>query len=344
MLDDLAYIHERDQADALGINAKQWQQLDQEFTLPEDATFSGITAVVHAGMGGSALPALFVQSFPEPSVPFVIARNYELPLFVGPNTLVICDSFSGNTEETLAALEVAEKKKAQIAVVTGGGTLEKIAKEKGLPLVVLPEIDQPRYAAFANYKAVVAVLARAGVIDGQAAQKEAAQAAAFLKEAIAGWLPDVPTTQNPAKQLAQEMIGKSVVIYSGPKLFPAAYKWKISFNENAKQVAWVNQYPEFNHNEFIGWSKQPVDKPYVVVDLRSNLENERIQKRFEVSAQLLSGLRPEPHVVTAEGKTLLEQLVWTSVLGDFVTLYTALLNGLNPAPVDLVERLKKELA
>lgn len=344
MLDDLAYIHERDQADALGINAKQWQQLDQEFTLPEDATFSEITAVVHAGMGGSALPALFVQSFPDPSVPFVIARNYELPSFVGPNTLVICDSFSGNTEETLAALEAAEKKKAQIAVVTGGGKLEKIAKEKGLPLVVLPEIDQPRYAAFANYKAVVAVLARAGVIDGQAAQQEAAQAAAFLKEATAGWLPDVPTTQNPAKQLAQEMIGKSVVIYSGPKLFPAAYKWKISFNENAKQVAWVNQYPEFNHNEFIGWSKQPVDKPYVVVDLRSNLENERIQKRFEVSAQLLSGLRPEPHVVTAEGKTLLEQLVWTSVLGDFVTLYTALLNGLNPAPVDLVERLKKELA
>lgn len=343
MLDDLAYIHERDQADALGINAKQWEQLEQEFFLPDSVEFKDITAVVHAGMGGSALPALFVQSWPEPSVPFVVTRNYELPAFVGPNTLVICDSFSGNTEETLAALQAAQQKQAQVAVITGGGKLEQIANEQNLPLVVLPSIAQPRYAAFANYKAVLAVLGRAGVVDLSVAQAEAQQAADFLKEQVALWLPDVPTAKNPAKELAQEILGKSVVIYSGPKLSPAAYKWKISFNENAKHIAWVNQLPEFNHNEFIGWSRQPVDKPYAVIDLRSNLENERTQKRFDVSARLLSGMRPEPHVVTAQGKTLLEQLVWTSVFGDFVTLYTALLSGIDPAPVDLVEKFKKEL-
>jgi glucose/mannose-6-phosphate isomerase len=126
-------------------------------------------------------------------------------------------------------------------------------------------------------------------------------------------------------------------------MFPAAYKWKISFNENAKQVAWTGQYPEFNHNEFIGWSKQPVDKPYAVIDLRSKLEHKRIQKRFEVSERLLSGMRPSPIVVNAEGSTVLEHLLWTVALGDFVTLYTALLNGVNPAPVDLVETFKKSL-
>ena len=128
-------------------------------------------------------------------------------------------------------------------------------------------------------------------------------------------------------------MGKSPVIYAGPKLFPAAYKWKISFNENAKQVAWTNQYPEFNHNEFMGWTKQHVDKTYDVIDLRSKLEHPRVQKRFEVTERLLSGMRPAPIVVEAEGETLLQQLLWVFALGDFVTLYTALLIGLNPAPV-----------
>lgn len=343
MLDDLAYIHQHDQQDALGINAKQWEQIETTFTLPDDVTFNDITSVVHAGMGGSALPALFVQSWPQPSVPFVIARNYELPEFVGAHTLVICDSFSGNTEETLAALEEAKQKGAQIAVITGGGKLQEIAEAENYPLIVLPEIAQPRYAAFANYKAVLAVLGRAGLVDSQLVETESQKAAAFIKEQVTQWLADVPTAKNPAKQLAEEMLGKSIVVYSGPKLAPAAYKWKISFNENAKHIAWYNQLPEFSHNEFIGWSKQPVDKPYAVIDLRSSLEHPRVQKRFEVSARLLSGQRPEPHVVEAQGETLLEQLVWTSVFGDFVSIYTALLSGINPAPVDLVERFKKEL-
>jgi glucose/mannose-6-phosphate isomerase len=170
------------------------------------------------------------------------------------------------------------------------------------------------------------------------------QAADFLEQGIKAWLPTVPTAQNLAKQIALECIGKSIVIYGGPLLFPVAYKWKISFNENAKHVAWCNQYSEFNHNEFLGWTKQPVDKPYTVIDLRSSLEHPQIQKRFVVSAKLLSGVRPDPIVVTPEGETILEQLVWTIALGDFVTLYTALLNNINPTPVDLIEKLKKELA
>jgi glucose/mannose-6-phosphate isomerase len=143
--------------------------------------------------------------------------------------------------------------------------------------------------------------------------------------------------------MALEVIGKSAVIYAGSKFYPAAYKWKISLNENAKNVAWCNVIPEFNHNEFLGWSSHPVDKPYTIIDLRSNLEHPRIQKRFEVSDRLLSGRRPAAHVVEPQGKTLLEQLVWTTAFGDFVSLYTALLNGLNPTPVDLIEKMKKSL-
>ncbi len=343
MLDDLSYIHERDQQDALGAVEKQWQQLDDVFTLPENAQFEGVDHIIVAGMGGSALAAMIVQSWPALKIPLTIVRNYDLPAYVGPKTLVIASSYSGTTEETLEALKQAAAQQAQIAVIASGAALAEIAKDQGYPVLILPHYPQPRYAVLSSLKALLTILARANAIDGDAAFAELEQSKTFLQAQTALWRADVPTAKNPAKQLAQELIGKSVVVYSGPKLYPAAYKWKISFNENAKQVAWVNQLPEFSHNEFIGWSKQPVDKPYAVIDLRSSLEHERVQKRFEVTARMLSGMRPEPHVITVEGNTLLEQLLWASAFGDFVSIYTALLNDLNPAPVLLVESFKKEL-
>lgn len=343
MLDDLKYIHERDAQDALGIAEKQSQQLLQQFELRGNAEFHEVQNIVYAGMGGSALAALLVHTWPKLRIPFEVVRDYELPAYIGENTLVIAASYSGNTEETLEALGHAEAKGAQIAVIAGGGKLQEVADAKNYLLGILPKAAQPRYAVLANYKLLLTILERAGVVEN-AVLAELEAASGFLQEAVRPWLPTVPAAQNPAKQLALEAIGKSIVVYGGPKLFPAAYKWKISFNENAKQVAWAGQYPEFNHNEFIGWSKQPVDKPYLVIDLRSSLEHERVQKRFEVSERLLSGLRPSPEVVQVQGQTALEQLLWTIALGDFVSLYAGLANGLNPAPVELVEKFKKELS
>jgi glucose/mannose-6-phosphate isomerase len=342
VLDDLKMIHERDAADTLGIAEKQWQQLELSFDPGVYPDFHPLN-IVYGGMGGSALAALVATTWPAFRVPFEIVRNYDLPAYVGEQTLFVAASYSGNTEETLSALEQAEASSAKIVVIAGGGRLKEIAEAKGYPLAILPRTEQPRYAALANLTALLALVDPYGVLAIDDYKAELAQAATYLRGVTAAWRADVPTANNAAKQLAQEMIGKSVVVYGGPKLWPAAYKWKISFNENAKQVAWVGVLPEFNHNEFIGWSKQPHDKPYAVIDLRSNLENERVQKRFTVSEQLLSGLRPAPHVVQAEGATLLEQLLWTIAFGDFVSLYTGLLNGLNPAPVELVEKFKKEL-
>ena len=132
-----------------------------------------------------------------------------------------------------------------------------------------------------------------------------------------------------------------MVVYAGPKLSPAAYKWKISFNENAKNVAWSGAYPEFNHNEFLGWTSHPVDKPYAVVDLRSSLEHERVQKRFEISERLLSGRRPAPEIVEAQGETILEQLLWTVVFGDFVSLYSSAIKWLESEPRRFNRKVQK---
>ena len=233
---------------------------------------------------------------------------------------------------------------ARIVVVAAGGRLVEIAKEKNYPLLLLPQVTQPRYATLYGFKALVTILQSFELLDIEATNVELAKTVEFLKQATAQWRPHVATKDNVAKQLALEVIGKSIVVYGGPLTYPAAYKWKISFNENAKNVAWANQYPEFNHNEFLGWTSHPLDKPYAVIDLRSNFEHPQVQKRFTVSERLLSGRRPAPHIAQAQGETILEQLVWLVALGDFVSLYIAILNGLNPTPIDLIEKFKKELA
>jgi glucose/mannose-6-phosphate isomerase len=341
MLDDLKYIHQRDSQDALGIAGKQAEQLLHEFDCTViDGNFEN---VVYAGMGGSALAALISQSWPGYNVPFEICRQYHAPAYLSSKTLFIAASYSGNTEETVSALAEAEAKGATIVVIAGGGKLQEAAESKGHAFILLPKAAQPRYAVFYNLVALVQILEAAGLLNENDANAQLKQSAGFLETAVKIWLPDVPTAQNPAKALAMELAGKSGVVYGGPVMAPAAYKWKISFNENAKNVAWWGQYPEFNHNEFIGWSSHPIDKPYAVVDLRSSFEHERVQKRFELSDKLLSGRRPAAHVVQAQGETLLEHLLWTINFGDFVTIYLALLNNVDPGPVELVERFKKEL-
>ena len=342
MLDDLKYIHQKDSQDALGIAERQAEQLTYEFSLdwqPADE----IKNIVFVGMGGSALAGLLSSTWPAVDVPFELVRNYDLPSYVNGKTLVVASSYSGNTEETLSAMGQAEGAGAQIVVLAGGGKLVEKADEKHLPYLVIPKAAQPRFAVLYSFAALMKVFMQAGLAEKQSVEAELQAAAKFLHESTGSWRPTVPSSQNPAKQLANELAGNSVVVYGGPLMAPAAYKWKISFNENAKNIAWWNQYPEFNHNEFMGWTSHPVDKPYKVVDLRSNLEHSRVQKRFEVSARLLSGKRPAPEIVEVQGDTVLKQLLWAVAFGDFVSLYVALLNGLDPSPVDLIEKFKAQL-
>ena len=341
MLDDLKYIHDRDAQDALGVVEKQWKQLTHEFGV----TFvpnGEIQNVVVGGMGGSGWPATYIQSWPGVSVPFEISRTYTIPNYVNENTLFIASSYSGNTEETLSALAEAETRQAQIVVMAAGGKLADIARDKGYPLYSLPTGTQPRMSSLYFIAAFLELLTPLGLVDA-AAIKERHAISDWLKEQVGDWLPAVPTDKNPAKQLALELMGKTVIAYSGPVLAPVANKFKICLNENAKQLAWWGQYPEFSHNEFIGWSSQPVDKPFAVVEIRSNLEHPRVQKRFEVTEKMLSGKRPHPEVITPIGETLPQQIFWTSMFCDFVSVYLSLLNGLNPTPVDLVEKFKAAL-
>ncbi len=347
MLDDLKFIHERDAQDALGIVAKQWQQLEKDYDLGGWKPSVEITNIVHSGMGGSALWALLGNSWPGFNVPFEVVRGYDIPPYVNEHTLLIVSSYSGNTEETISTLHQGEQKGAQIVVMTSGGQLADIAKQKPYPLIELPKIDKPRYGAFYGLRGLLVLGDHLGLLAETNALGELSKSSSFLKTDMEQWAATVPTDNNLAKQLALEIMGKSPVMYAGPLLTPAAHKWKISFNENAKNIAWEYPFPEFNHNEFTGWTSHPVDKPYAVIYLLSSYDNERIKKRFDLSDKLLSGRWPSPERVDVKGETKAQQLLWAVALGDFVSLYVAFLNGVSPIDVgdkDIIERFKKELS
>lgn len=341
MLDDLKYIDRVDKSDALGFVAKQTRQLEYSFGL-EDLQIAPEN-VVFSGLGGSGLVAELAHSWPNIPVPFAVSKNYDLPGWVDEKTLVICASYSGNTEETLASLEQARQKHAQIVVITHGGRLLEKAHELNLPVAKLPESPQPRTGIFYAYRALVEVLIVANLVE-EACLTELEALSTSLAEKCAQWLADIPESRNYAKQLATQMLGKTPIIYGGSLTYPAAYKWKIDVNENAKNTAWCNQLPEFNHNEFIGWSSHPIEKPFAVIDLLSSFEDPRILHRFTVTDRLLSGMRPKSIAVEARGDSALEQLLYLVLLGDFATTYLAILNGVDPTPVVLVEKFKKELA
>jgi len=342
MLDDMNVIAQRDGSDALGLAAATPDQLLHDFGVTVSPAKAPIANVVFAAMGGSALQAEFVRVYPELSVPFVIVKDYDLPAFVNESTLVIVSSYSGNTEETVSALDQAIARGSTVVVMAGGGKLLERAEAEGLDHVVVPKAVQPRMAVLYAYRALVEVLVAHGLTPSESLRALESIVPA-LEQAVLGWKKDMPTEENAAKQLALRLVGKTPIIYSGQRMAPAAYKWKISVNENAKNTAWSGTLPEFNHNEFIGWTSHPIEKPFAVIDLLSSFEHSRTQKRFEVSDRLLSGMRPKSIDVHAQGDSELEQLFYLILFGDFVTLYLGLLNGVDPSPVALVEKFKIEL-
>ena len=343
LLDNQNVISQRDPEDALGIAAHEWEQLFFGASIQNNLQSENheITKIVVAGMGGSALAASLAKDWLDLYIPFEVVRNYMLPKYVDESTLVIASSYSGNTEEILSALSQARAAGAQIAILASAGELLRIAKEEQIPYIQLPSGPQPRMEVFSNLTALIAIFEAYGILSDVTLQLR--DVANSLQAATNRWTPDIDTTNNQAKQLALEMVGKIPVIYASNLMGSVAYKWKISFNESAKNVAFYNVLPEFNHNEFMGWTSHPVQKPFGVIDLVSSFDHEQIKKRFEISDRLLSGMRPHAHTVELQGASILEQMLWGSILADFVSIYLAILNGVDPTPVDLIEKFKLEL-
>ncbi len=304
----------------------------------------GIENITLAGMGGSALAADVLKNWLDArlSIPFTIVRGYRLPGYVGPSSLVILSSYSGNTEETLAALSDAQKRSARIVIMTSGGQLLEIATEKKYMTLKLPVVTQPRFGVLAGLRALTCLVQDMGLVGDMDLRRELLQASDWLEVAKSRFSLDNLDGDNPAVKTAEALVGKPVLVYSGQALCSSAYKWKININENAKQLAFYNLFPELNHNEYQGWLF-PEDKQLAYVQLQASTENDRIKKRLQITADLLHEHGYQPQIIEAEGTTALEQILWTILYGDYVSAYLGILNGIAPTPVELVEQLKKKL-
>lgn len=346
-LDNLSLISNRDPENALDVILGSYKQLEFNAKIQQPkSSHNPIHNIVLSGMGGSCLAGLIANRWLRHdytlNVPFEISREYTVPEYVNNKTLSIIFSVSGNTEETLSSLDDAIAKHSQIVIITSGGKLLKRAQDDQLPYIKLDKISQPRYGVFMHLRAITQIFESYGIVKG--AYQELADSAEFVKNYANKLAAVVPFERNGAKQLADSCMGKTVLVFASSWFYPLAYKWKTSFNENAKNIIWCNEFPEFNHNEFIGWTKQPIEKPFAVISLRSNLDSTRVNQRFDLSEKLLSGMRPHSHDIWLEGDTYLKQTLSGAIMADCSSIYLAINNNIDPTPVKLVEKLKQLLA
>jgi glucose/mannose-6-phosphate isomerase len=342
MLDEAGFIKRYDKNDVLGLVGELPVQLEEPLEVKGELDASRIRNVVVAAMGGSALAAEFVLDWvgEKLPVPVQISRGYELPGYVGKETLVVASSYSGTTEETLEALAKIKGRGAQIAVITGGGRLAEMALAEGWLSIALPKHAVPRLGALWGVQAWAGLLEALGWVEGL--RGELKGSAERMRVGMVSWAPDRPAPENEAKQIAQELVGRPAVIYAGPAMRALALKWKIDLNEGARQLAFWNVVPELNHNEMSSW-EHPRDPGLKVVELRSELEHKRVERRFEIMNQLLSN-RFAPIELRAPSEGRLDQMLWMWLLGGYVSTYLGILNQSDPSELPLVTKLKERLS
>ena len=343
-----------DPLDMLGLVLKFPQQCREGIAIGREIPIEKpgrpeIRNVVFTGLGGSAIGADFARSLMEEcgTAPMQVNRDYTLPNYVGPHTLVVAGSYSGNTEETLAAYAAAKKAGAQCAVVTSGGTIRKLAEEAGDTVALVPGGQPPRSATGYMLFPMLGYLAQRGLFQRDLTTDLEEMVIALDALAVALG-PNVPTAQNPAKQLALALYGKIPVLYGSQGYRGAvAVRWKGQFNENAKLAAFANVFPEQNHNEILAWTlatRQAQNWSVVFLrDRKETVEMPRIAHRIEVTKSVI-GAAAEIHEVWAEGDSLLARMMTLAHYADYVTVYLAMLHNICPTDIASIDHLKTEMA
>jgi len=309
--------------------------------------FPDIKNVVVVGMGGSAIGGDIARSFlaSELVVPFQVCRNYTLPEFVDDETLVIAASYSGNTEETLAAVDDALERSAMIVALTTGGLLAEVAQLNEIPMLKLPGGLQPRAALGFSFVPLMVFLQKVGLAKN--VEERIREAIAHMEATRIRMTEDTPAMSNPAKQLAQLIHGKIPIIYAGPTLSDVVgSRWKAQICENSKCIAFANVYPEFNHNELVGWSELSDEQKeqFIVINLRSEDDHEKVSARMDVVKRLIEDQDVMVLDLYASGESELARMFNLIQMGDFVSYYLAIMSGIDPTPVEVIENLKKELS
>jgi glucose/mannose-6-phosphate isomerase len=350
-LDALGSMDSRDPGNMYGAICSLPDQIRTAVTLAEAAAvdpaqFTGLQNIILCGMGGSAIGGDLARSLLADllPIPMTICRDYRLPSFAGPNTLVIASSYSGNTEETLAAFDQARTRGCRLYALTTGGALRDIVEREQIPWALLPGGLQPRAALGYSFVPLMLFLHRLGV--STFGPSSFAALADFIETRAQGYGLSVPSESNSAKHLALRLYGRIPIIYSGPSLTDAvAVRIKGQINENGKMPAYAGQFPECNHNELVGWKIIGAFRQFLrVIILRDAEDHERVTARMEIVKELIEKQDVEVIEIHSEGADRLQRVFSLIHLGDFVSFYLAVLNNVDPTPVEAIESLKKELA
>jgi glucose/mannose-6-phosphate isomerase len=293
------------------------------------------TGVVVAGMGGSAIGAdlAAVALGSRLTAPLVVARGYELPAWLRPERAVLCSSYSGDTEETLACYEATEALGTQRVVATTGGQLAELARRDGVPVIGLPAGLQPRAAVGYMFVSAAEVAGLAGAADPL--RTEIDSSAARLENMREGLL-------ERAAEIAVRLTDTIPIVYGADLTAPVAYRWKCQLNENAKLPAFSNELPEADHNEIAGWDGS-AGLRMAAVFLADRDQHPRVRRRLELTAQAIAEHAAAVVELETEGESRTERLLGAVLLGDLVSLHLAASRGVDPGTVTAIDRLKGEL-
>lgn len=304
---------------------------------------SDIDNVVVSGMGGSAIGGELLRALVEPegAIPVAVKRTYDLPGYVGSRSLFVASSYSGNTEETLAAFDQALARGARIFCITSGGGLLDLARKHGLPHIVIPGGMPPRAALPYSLAPLLEVFRRLQLTP--VSVEDQSEAVSILDTGAQKYSA---LTGNAALNVAQTIQGFITLMYSGTGFMQAVnLRWRGQFQENAKTLAFGNVFPELNHNEIVGWSHSKAFLSSVgVILLRDRDDHPLVQHRIDVTHGLLASKAAFWEEVWTIGESRLARMLSLVQLGDWVSFYLALLNGVDPTPIELIDTLKRELA
>jgi glucose/mannose-6-phosphate isomerase len=299
--------------------------------------------LIVAGMGGSGVGGVLARAIlgDHASRPILSLRTYGLPGWTTPDTTVLCSSYSGDTEETLACYEAAGALGATRVAVTSGGKLAELARADGVPVIPVAGGFQPRAAVAYMTVAALEVAGLCGA--GPRVGSEIDVAADHLEQLVVEWGANGPQDAEP-KALARALRDSVAVIAGSGITQPVAYRWKTQLNENAKVPAFTHELPELDHNEIVGWQDAPALGRFAAVFLDDADTPLRVKQRIELTRDLIADKATGTYVVQSRGNTAVERIFSLVLLGDLVSLYVAVLRGTDPTPVAVIEELKHSLS
>ncbi len=329
---------------SFSIQVEEALQIGEDFKTP--SFHRKPEKILFVGMGGSAIGGDVIRSLlsDKATHPISVSRHYELPPSVDSKTLCIFSSYSGNTEETLSAFRQAMKRHLPSVIITSGGELWRLGERFSIPRIQIPSGLPPRAAL--GYSVFPLLKLFANLKLWRWDERAVRETVSLLEKLREKFSPAVPFRKNPAKRLAHDFFNRFVVIYAGVDLLDtAALRFRNQIEENAKAMASHHLIPEMNHNEILGWQfPKEVLKKCACVFLRDSEDHKRIQLRFKITKGVIEKRGVSVTEIYSQGKSRLARLFSSIYLGDWISFYLALLYGIEPTPVVVIEHLKKELA